>query len=155
MSNKIILKKRINNFNKKISVPGDKSLSIRWVLVASLSNGTSTAQNLLMSEDVIAALKAIKTLGVKVFYNDKICKIYGVGVNGYKYKKGIIIADFQKKGRGQYGKKWLSCKGNLFMTIFFEIKKSIELKKITTLNCKIIKSTLIQYLKKVASNNST
>jgi len=34
------------------------------------------------------------------------------------------------------------------MTIFFEIKKSIELKKINTLNCKIIKNTLIQYFKK-------
>ena len=91
MSNKIILKKKINNFNKKIVVPGDKSLSIRWVLIASLSNGVSKAQNLLMSEDVIAALKAVKTLGVKVVYNNKICKIDGVGVDGYKYKKGIVI----------------------------------------------------------------
>ena len=91
MPNKIIIRKKINNFNKKIFVPGDKSLSIRWVLVSSLSNGVSKAQNLLMSEDVIAALKAIKTLGVKVVYNNKKCKIYGTGVNGYKYKKGIVI----------------------------------------------------------------
>ncbi len=91
MSNKIILKKKINNFNKKIFIPGDKSLSIRWVLIASISKGVSKAQNLLMSEDVIAALKSIKKLGVNVFYNSKICKIQGVGINGYKYKKGIII----------------------------------------------------------------
>ncbi len=91
MSNKIILKKKINEFKKKISIPGDKSLSIRWILIASLSNGISKAQNLLMSEDVMAALKAIRTLGVKVTYNKQFCKIYGVGVNGYKYKKGITI----------------------------------------------------------------
>ena len=91
MSNKIILKKKINIFNKKIYVPGDKSLSIRWALIASLSSGISKAQNLLMSEDVIATLKAIKSLGIKVSYNNKICKIYGLGVNGYRYKKGIII----------------------------------------------------------------
>ena len=91
MPNKIIIRKKINNFNKKIFIPGDKSLSIRWVLVSSLSKGVSKAQNLLMSEDVIAALKAIKTLGVKVVYNSKKCKIYGAGVNGYKYKKGIVI----------------------------------------------------------------
>ncbi len=91
MSNKIILKKKLNNFNKKIFIPGDKSLSIRWVLIASLSNGISTAQNLLMSEDVTAALNSIKKLGVKVFYNSKICKIHGVGINGYKYKKNITI----------------------------------------------------------------
>jgi len=44
-----------------------------------------------MSEDVIAALKAIKTLGVKVVYNSKKCKIYGAGLTGKKKKKGIVI----------------------------------------------------------------
>ena len=62
--------------------------------------------------------------------------------------KGIIIADYQKKGRGQQGKKWLSFKGNIFMTIFFKIKNNINIKKITTLNCKIIKKLLFQYIKK-------
>ena len=41
------------NFNKKIiKVSGDKSLSIRWVLLASLANGVSKAKNLLISDDV-------------------------------------------------------------------------------------------------------
>ena len=62
--------------------------------------------------------------------------------------KGIIIADCQKKGRGQQGKKWLSFKGNIFMTIFFNIKKNMNIKKITILNCKIIKKVLFQYIKK-------
>ncbi len=62
--------------------------------------------------------------------------------------KGIIIADYQKKGRGQQGKKWLSFKGNIFMTIFFKIKKNINIKKITLLNCKIIKKVLFQFIKK-------
>ena len=64
---------------------------------------------------------------------------------------GIIIADYQKKGRGQHGKKWLSFKGNLFITIFFKIKENINIKKITILNCKIIKKTLIKYIKKTIS----
>ena len=62
--------------------------------------------------------------------------------------KGIIIADYQKKGRGQQGKKWLSFKGNIFMTVFFKIKKNINIKRITILNCKIIKKALFQYIKK-------
>ena len=91
MINKIIINKKIKNFNKKIFIPGDKSLSIRWVLIASLSNGVSKAQNLLMSDDVMAALKSIRKLGVKVFYNKKICKIHGVGINGFNYKRGITL----------------------------------------------------------------
>ena len=91
MPNKIIFKKKIPNFFRKISIPGDKSISIRWVLISSLSNGVSKARNLLMSEDVLAAIKAIKKLGVKVVFKDNICKIYGVGVKGYKYKKYLTI----------------------------------------------------------------
>ena len=91
MPNKIIFKKKIPNFYRKISIPGDKSISIRWVLISSLSNGVSKARNLLMSEDVLAAINAIKKLGVKVVLKDNICKIYGVGVRGYKYKKYLTI----------------------------------------------------------------
>ena len=91
MQNQIVIKKKINNYNKKIIIPGDKSLSIRWVLISSLANGISTAKNLLMSEDVIAAINAIRKLGVKTKIKNTICKIYGVGIDGYKYRKGLTI----------------------------------------------------------------
>ena len=91
MPNKIILNQRISNFNKKISIPGDKSISIRWVLLSSLASGVSKAKNLLLSEDVLASLQAVRKLGVKVVVEGKDCKIYGVGVGGYKYKKNLII----------------------------------------------------------------
>ena len=64
MSKTLLIKKKINSFNKKISVSGDKSLSIRWILLASQAIGKSKAYNLLMSEDVIAALEVIKKLGI-------------------------------------------------------------------------------------------
>ena len=83
MTKIISVKKKIENFNDEIIVPGDKSLSIRWVLLASLANGMSTAKNLLMSEDVLAAINAIKKLGIKVTIKKKECKIYGKGINGY------------------------------------------------------------------------
>ena len=65
--------------------------------------------------------------------------------------QGIIVANYQKKGRGQHGKRWLSFKGNLFITIFFKIKHNINIKKITILNCKIIKKILLKYIKKTIS----
>ena len=91
MSNFIIVKKRIKNFNKKITVSGDKSISIRWVLFSSIANGISRAQNLLMSEDVMAAIKAIKKLGIKTSFQKNICKIYGKNINGYNFKKDLTI----------------------------------------------------------------
>ena len=53
----------------------------------------------------------------------------------------------QTKGRGQYGKKWISLKGNLFLSVFFEVNKQILLKKITYHNCQIIKKFYQNYLK--------
>ena len=53
MTKIVQIKNIIGNFKKTIVVPGDKSLSIRWVLFASLANGKSKAKNLLMSEDVL------------------------------------------------------------------------------------------------------
>ena len=91
MPDKIIFKKKILSFNKKISIPGDKSISIRWVLVSSIANGISKAKNLLMSDDVLASIKAVKKLGAKVIIYKNVCKIHGVGTKGYKYKKNLVI----------------------------------------------------------------
>ncbi len=91
MPNQIVIKNKIKQFKKIISVSGDKSLSIRWVLFASLSEGVSSAKNLLMSEDVVAALNAIKKLGIKFKIVGDVCKIYGKGIDGYRYRKNIVI----------------------------------------------------------------
>ena len=62
---------------------------------------------------------------------------------------GMVIADYQKKGRGRYGRKWISYKGNLFVTIFFNTsRKNISIKKVTYMNCKLIKKLLSRYYKK-------
>ena len=91
MSKIIRIRKKIGSFKKTISVPGDKSLSIRWVLFASLAEGKSKAKNLLISEDILAAIKTIKKLGIRVILKKKECLIFGKGINGYKYKKNIKI----------------------------------------------------------------
>ena len=91
MSNKAIIKKKISKFKKVVNVSGDKSLSIRWVLFSSLASGVSKAKNLLMSEDVLAAIEIIKKLGIKVKLRNNICEIYGKGINGYNYKKNLKL----------------------------------------------------------------
>ena len=64
-------------------------------------------------------------------------------------KFGIIIADKQKKGRGQHGKKWISNKGNLFISIFFSLEKiNMSLKHLTKINCFLIKKILSRHYKK-------
>ena len=101
MSKTLLIKDKIKDFNKKIEVSGDKSLSIRWVLLASQATGKSKAYNLLMSEDVLAAIHSIKKLGIKVKIYKNYCEILGSGINGFKYKKNLII---DAKNSGTFGR---------------------------------------------------
>ena len=91
MSKIFNINKKIIPFEKKIIVEGDKSLSIRWVLFSAIANGVSTSQNLLNSEDVMAAINIIKKLGIHVKISKTQFKIYGKGINGFKFKPGINL----------------------------------------------------------------
>ena len=91
MKNLLKINKKIESFNQKIKVVGDKSLSIRWILLASQATGKSKAYNLLMSEDVFAAIESIKKLGIKVKIYKNYCEIFGNGINGFKYKRNLTI----------------------------------------------------------------
>ena len=91
MKNQIRIRSAIKPFNKYLEIEGDKSLSIRWALLASQAIGKSTSINLLKSEDVLNALSCLKKLGVKIRLFKKRCEIDGVGINGYKYKKNITL----------------------------------------------------------------
>jgi len=91
MKNLLKIDKKIESFNQEITIDGDKSLSIRWALLASQAKGKSRAYKLLKSEDVINTLNCLKKLGVKVNFYNSYCEIYGKGLNSYSYKKGLSL----------------------------------------------------------------
>ena len=61
----------------------------------------------------------------------------------FGYLSGIVTSIQQKKARGQYGKKWISYRGNLFMSIFFNVKKSMSISfKLLKINMEIINAVI-------------
>ena len=52
-----------------------------------------------------------------------------------KLKPTLISTDSQTKGRGTMGKKWVSKKGNVFISIFFEINRSSLAHSVMSLVC--------------------
>ena len=91
MSSKVKINNTIKPFNKILEIEGDKSLSIRWALLASQAKGKSKSKNLLKSEDVLSTLNCLRKLGIRIKFKKKICEINGLGLNGYKYKKNITL----------------------------------------------------------------
>ncbi len=62
---------------------------------------------------------------------------------------GMVISENQKSGRGQYGNKWISYKGNLFVSFFFKLENlNISIKRLTNINCLLVKKLLSIYYKK-------
>jgi 3-phosphoshikimate 1-carboxyvinyltransferase len=104
MSRILLIKNKIEKFDKLIEVSGDKSLSIRWALLASQATGKSKGYNLLMSEDVLATLDSIKKLGIKVKVTKNYCEIFGNGINGFEYKKNLTL---NAKNSGTLGRLML------------------------------------------------
>ena len=88
---KIVIKKKIKSFNKIISVDSDKSLSIRSLLIGSQSYGLCKIKNLSKSGDILSTISGLRKLGVKIFFKNKICYLYGSGLSGFNYKKNILI----------------------------------------------------------------
>ena len=87
----VSINEKIKSFKKNIEVDSDKSLSIRSILIGSQAIGVSKIANLLKSEDVINALKAIKKLGINYKFKRNILEINGYGINGFNVKKNTII----------------------------------------------------------------
>ena len=109
------IKNKIKEFNSKIEVPGDKSLSIRWLLFASLASGKSKATNLLLSEDVLATVEGLKKLGIKIKFIKNRCEVTGNGLNGYKFRPNLVI---DAKNSGTFGRLILG----LLVNTPYEIK---------------------------------
>jgi 3-phosphoshikimate 1-carboxyvinyltransferase len=140
MQNYVLIKDKIKRFNKKIIVNGDKSLSIRWALMASQAVGKSKAFNLLRSEDVLNTLICLKKLGIKVNLKKRYCEIIGHGLNSFKFKNNLEL------NAGNSGTL-----GRLILALLIKSPKKIKLIGDKSLSKRDF-SRVITPLKKIGAN---
>ena len=91
-------------------------------------------------------------MNIKKFVYKSTNSTNDIAINLIKKKniqKGFVISKIQKKGRGQMGKKWISYKGNLFVSIFFSLKNiNLTLRELTNINANLIIKFISFYCKK-------
>ena len=69
-----------------------------------------------------------------------------------KYKFGMVISEMQSNGKGQYGRKWISYKGNLFISFYYTLENiHSSLSELTKINCLLVKRFISKYYKKKIS----
>jgi len=89
-------------------------------------------------------LKITKFKSVKST-NDKAIEL----IQKFNQDSGLIISDVQTKGRGTMGKKWISKKGNIFISVFYKINfTNLKIENFLLINANIIKKILKSYTKK-------
>jgi len=75
----------------ELSVPGDKSISHRSLMLGGIAEGTTEVRGFLESEDCLATLGALRSLGVNIarFGGNRVV-IHGVGPEGFKAPAGPL-----------------------------------------------------------------
>ena len=70
-------------------------------------------------------------------------------VKSSKNEFGLIVSETQSKGKGQYGRKWISYKGNIFLSFFYKLENiNLSLGSLTKINCFLVKNVISKYYKK-------
>ena len=73
-----------NGLKGEITVPGDKSMSHRAIMLASLAEGKSEISGLLEGEDCLATIEVFKKMGVNISRREGIFIVEGRGLRGLK-----------------------------------------------------------------------
>ena len=76
----------------EITVPGDKSISHRAIMLGSISHGVTEIDNFLMGEDCISTINCFRKMGVDINVSNNKVIVTGVGLNGLKEPRGILDA---------------------------------------------------------------
>jgi BirA family transcriptional regulator, biotin operon repressor / biotin---[acetyl-CoA-carboxylase] ligase len=69
-------------------------------------------------------------------------------IKSSNHKFGMVISKNQINGKGQYGRKWISYKGNLFVSFFHELRNlNLSISVLTKINCLLVKKSLEDHYK--------
>ncbi len=82
------------------TIPGDKSLSHRAVILGSLAEGTSSFSGFLTAEDCLNTLKVFTSLGISATQNDTQLTIHGKGLSGLRPTASHQPLDVGNSGTG-------------------------------------------------------
>lgn len=84
--------RRFNKFKSTIELPGDKSISHRALMIASISRGVTKINNFLFSKDALSTMDCLIKLGVKIDVNNNNILVHGNGLNSFKFYDGVLNA---------------------------------------------------------------
>ncbi|MTI79571.1 MAG: 3-phosphoshikimate 1-carboxyvinyltransferase [Firmicutes bacterium] len=80
----------VESLQGTITVPGDKSISHRAVMLGALANGKTEISNFLMGEDCLSTIKCFRAMGVDITENEGVVTVNGMGLTGLQEPKDVL-----------------------------------------------------------------
>ncbi|NLY42571.1 MAG: 3-phosphoshikimate 1-carboxyvinyltransferase [Clostridiaceae bacterium] len=75
----------VKSLKGEITVPGDKSISHRAVMLGAIAKGTTEIENFLMGEDCLSTIDCFRRLGIEIeVFGKNQVKVHGKGMYGFK-----------------------------------------------------------------------
>jgi 3-phosphoshikimate 1-carboxyvinyltransferase len=91
-NNETVTVSPINRLHGELRLPGDKSISHRAAMIASLARGESILENFSSAQDCAATLDCLRALGIRVEKHDSSVTIHGMGSSGLQEPSQILNA---------------------------------------------------------------
>lgn len=79
-----------NPLHGELTIPGDKSISHRSVMFASLAKGTSHINGFLPGADCLSTIRCFRQMGIEIYQEESIVTVTGQGMRGLKKPKSIL-----------------------------------------------------------------
>lgn len=81
---------KISHLRGEITVPGDKSISHRTVMLGALSKGTTEVHNFLQGADCLSTINCFKKMGINIEFNKDFLIIKGNGLYGLSKPASVL-----------------------------------------------------------------
>lgn len=76
----------------EITVPGDKSISHRGIMLGALANGTTSITNFLKGADCLSTISCFQKMGIEIEETENEILVHGKGLHGLSAPKEILDA---------------------------------------------------------------
>lgn len=86
----MLITNKINKIEGEITIPGDKSISHRAIMLSSISKGSSKIQGFLRGEDCLRTIDCFRQLGIEILDNNSEIIVHGRGPSGLKEPEDIL-----------------------------------------------------------------
>ena len=81
---------RKNGLKGTVSVPGDKSISHRSIMLGSIADGITEVHHFLQGADCLSSIACFRQMGINIENNGDIVRIHGKGLHGLKQPSDIL-----------------------------------------------------------------